>query len=135
MVEAREEALLYCWPQGQASHDKSDPNAFFLDTPLKLTLDGYPQATSYDEVISEGVISTSSGTLWFVSWVEIATIKIKSCHSPLHSISCVDYKYLPPSQYQIDSSLNEFDQNYAIATASKDGVIKIWNMYDSEFIL
>jgi len=45
----------------------------------------------------------------------------------------VDFKYIPPSQFQPDSNLHEFDQNYLIATAGKDGVIKLWNMYDSEF--
>jgi WD40 repeat protein len=29
----------------------------------------------------------------------------------------------------------EFDQNYLVATSGKDGIIKLWNLYDSEFVL
>lgn len=109
-----------------------------MDKVLTLTLDGFPQAASYDESCSECVISTTSGTMWFLSWVENATIKIKSCHSPHYGISSVDFKYVSPSQFVIEDSGNEssfhqFDQNYMIASSGKDGVIKLWNMYDSEF--
>jgi hypothetical protein len=27
----------------------------------------------------------------------------------------------------------QFDQNYLVASSGEDGVIKLWNMYDSEF--
>jgi hypothetical protein len=76
---------------------KGDPNSFFYSRELILSLDGFPVATSYEESGSECIISTTSGTIWYLSWVENATIKLKSCHSPLHPIKCADFKYIPPS--------------------------------------
>ena len=64
--------------------NKSDPNSFFYSREEKLSLDGFPTATFYEESCNECMISASSGSIWFLSWIEHATIKIKSCHSPLH---------------------------------------------------
>lgn len=63
---------------------------------VNLNLDGYPSATSYDEGCSDFISSTTSGSLWFCSWDDMATIKLKSCHSPHFDIKSSDFKYLPP---------------------------------------
>ena len=34
-----------------------------------------------------------------------------------------------------NSGLYEFDQNYLIGSSGKDGMIKVWNMYDLEHCL
>jgi hypothetical protein len=56
-------------------------------------------STSYEESCNECMITSSSGSIWFLSWIENATIKLKSTHSPLHQINCADFKYVPPSQF------------------------------------
>ena len=56
---------------------------------------------SADENGLEAIVSTTSGTIWFISWAERATIKVKSTHSPLHMIRSAEFKYIPPGQMQI----------------------------------
>ena len=99
IIEGSGDQVVHCWPQGVSGIDSSDPQSFFCSKERTLTLDGFPQGTSYDEGCNEAMVSTSSGTIWFLSWTENATIKIKSCHSPQHAISSIDFKYLPPSQF------------------------------------
>lgn len=82
-------------------------------------------------------MASAAGTIWFLSWPEMQTVKLKSCHSPLSKINTSDYKYIPPSQFQIYQDQDEFyqfDQNYIIASSGgQDGIIKLWNMFDQEF--
>jgi len=47
-----------------------------------LTLDGFPRGVCYEESGNECMISSSAGTIWFMSWIEMATVKLKSCHNP-----------------------------------------------------
>ena len=94
IVEGTSDSRVHCWPQG--AYDMSDPQSFFLDKEQTLTLDGFVQATSYEEACTECILSTSSGTLWYLSWADTATIKIKSCHSPTVAIGASDFKYLSP---------------------------------------
>lgn len=98
-MDGKKDTVLHCWSLTEGDFDKSDTNSFFLNKEKNLTIDGYPQAVCYDEAGSECMISTSSGTIWYVSWVEMATIRLKSCHSPLSEIKCADFKYIPPSQF------------------------------------
>ncbi len=111
----------------------------FIQKEEQLTIDGFPTAVYYDECGQECMLCTNAGTIWFATFFEKATIKIKSCHSPFFDISAVDFKYVPPQQFQIDnegkSQLYSFDQNYMIGSTGRDGIIKLWNMYDSEFQL
>ena len=119
IVEGEGDNIVHCWPLGQSTFDKSDPKSFFLDKEQTLTLDGSTQATSYEEACCESLLTTSSGTLWYLSWADNATIKIKSCHSPHYPINTADFKYLPPSQFQLEpgQDLHQFDQNYLIASS------------------
>lgn len=64
-----------------------------------LTLDGCVVGNFHDEVGNDAIISTTSGTIWFASWPEQATLKLKSTHCPLAEINCFEFKYLPPGQF------------------------------------
>lgn len=99
VIEGEKDALLHCWSQSaDEGFDRCDPNSLFLSKETKITLDGFISAISYDESGSECIVATTSGSIWFASWLEGGhTVKIKSCHSPLHEIKCLDYKYLPPN--------------------------------------
>jgi hypothetical protein len=45
-------------------------------------------------------------------------------------------QFQPEQQRREDASgMYEFDQNYMVASAGKDGVIKVWNMFDLEHII
>ena len=87
-VEGVEDTAIHCWVQGNSDMDKSDPNVFFYGREQKLTLDGFPTSTHCDESGTECIAVASSGTIWYVNWLESggSTIKIKSCHSPKHEL-------------------------------------------------
>jgi hypothetical protein len=79
---------------------------------------------------------STSGSIWYLSWIEDVTLRLKSCHDPNKVITCADYKYVSPSEFNIEreqDQLYTFDQNYQISTASSDGQIKLWNMHDLEY--
>eukprot|EP00347_Sterkiella_histriomuscorum_P023802 403333335 len=138
IIEGLNDTEVHCWPQGMGDFGKGDPQSFFLDKEIKLTLDGFPRGVCYEESGNECMISSSAGTIWLMSWTEMATVKLKSCHNPKYQINSMDYKYIPPSQFQIYQEQEEFyqfDQNYMIASGGKDGIIKLWNMFDCEFHL
>lgn len=127
---------------GDIDYDAADPTYFFAGKAQILNLDGYPSASCYDETAAEAIYISTNGTFWLFNFLEGLTIKLKSCHSPEHPIQSVDYKYVSPNQFQPDPSerdanngLYEFDQNYLIGSSGKDGVIKVWNMYDLEHCL
>lgn len=67
------------------------------------------------------------------------TVKLKSVHDPNHSLSSIDFKYVSPSQFTAEQQMAagvgseyEFDQNYLIGSTGKDGVVKVWQMFDLE---
>jgi hypothetical protein len=85
------------WPQTAQSLD--DPAFMFAEKEKTLSLDGFPSAV-YSEPTSCGnelMATSTAGTLWYASWTEMATIKIKACHSPNQSMNFCEFKYLPPS--------------------------------------
>ena len=67
---------------------------------------------------------STSGSIWYLSWIEDVTLRLKSCHDPNKVITCADFKYVSPSEFNIEreqDQLYTFDQNYQISTASSDG--------------
>ena len=47
-----------------------------------------------------------------------------------------DFKYISPNTFQKEDEEDQhytFDQNYQIGSASTDGQLKVWNMYDLEY--
>ena len=37
-----------------------------------------------------------------MSWIENATLRLKSCHKPTQTICCADYKYVSPNEILIE---------------------------------
>jgi WD40 repeat protein len=79
---------------------------------------------------------STSGSIWYLSWIENATLRLKYCHNPAEKVGAADFKYVSPSEFSVNETQDQdytFDQNYQIATASSDGHIKLWNMHDIEY--
>ena len=104
VVEGLTDTKLHCWELkktiGDLDYDASDPNYFFADKELQLTLDGYPSASEFDLTAAEGIFISSNGTFWLCNFIEGLTVKLKSCHSPTHPLQAIDYKYVSPNQFQ-----------------------------------
>ena len=61
------------------------------------------------------MILSTSGSIWYLSWIENVTLRLKYCHNPLKSITCADFKYVSPSEFEISEEQDQFytfDQNY-----------------------
>jgi len=98
IIEGDSDTIMRSWPV-KAESTPGDPNAIFMAREETLSLDGRITGSSYEDLGQECIVGSAAGTIWFSSWEEHATIKIKSCHPPSGSIKAIDYKYLPPSQF------------------------------------
>jgi WD40 repeat protein len=139
VVEPAAEAKLYCWDQsgknGENEYNPANPFNFFAGVESHLTVDGLLRSTYYDGTANQVMALSTSGSIWYMNWIENATLRLKACHSPLHSICAADFKYISPSEFNLDEQDGNyvFDQNYQVASASSDGQLKLWNMYDLEY--
>ena len=101
-----------------------------------LSIDGLIISSTFDQTGNQMIALSSTGSIWYLSWIEQATLRLKSCHNPQNMICCADFKYVSPSEFNIQKEqdqLYSFDQNYQISTASSDGQMKLWNMHDLEY--
>ena len=58
---------------------------------------------------------STSGSIWYLSWIENVTLRLKYCHNPQEKIRCADFKYVSPSEFNISEEQDQhytFDQNY-----------------------
>lgn len=139
IVEPLYEAKFYCWDQsgknGTNEYDQYNPFNFFVGKESHLMIDGLIKSSYYDYTCNQVMALSNSGSIWYLNWIENATLRLKACHSPTHDICAADFKYVPPSEFQLDEqdSAYVFDQNYQVASASTDGQIKLWNMFDLEY--
>ena len=103
----------------------------------KLTIDGNVKSSSYDGTGNEQILLSTSGSIWYLSWIQNATLRLKYCHNPNEQILSADFKYVPPNEIsnipQSEDQHYTFDQNYQVTSASSDGQIKMWNMHDIEY--
>ena len=140
VVEASDSPILHCWDQSGRNGDKEysayNPYNFFDGVESSLSLDGNAKSSSYDDTGNQAIVLSTSGSMWYLSWIENVTLRLKYCHNPQHSVNCADFKYVAPGDITIEKEqdqLYSFDQNYQITSASSDGQIKLWNMHDLEY--
>ncbi|XP_076998412.1 WD repeat-containing protein 90 isoform X2 [Tamandua tetradactyla] len=83
----------------------------------QLALDGAVVSAAFDESMDMGVVGTSAGTLWYVSWAEGTSTHLVSGHS-----SRVNEVAFSPSGSHC-------------ATASEDGSVRVWTLASMELVL
>lgn len=141
VVEGQKSPKMHSWDQsgknGKQEYSQYNPYNFFIGKETTLSIDGNYASSCYDDTGSQAMVLSTSGSIWYMNWIEDATVRLKSCHTPNYEICAVDYKYVSPNEYDLDEVQGEhysFDQNYQIATASADGQTKLWNMHDMEYV-
>lgn len=45
---------------------------------------------------------STSGSIWYMNWIEDATLRLKSTHQPTSEINAADFKYVSPNEIQIE---------------------------------
>ena len=118
IIEGAKDTQIRSWELkktiGDFEYDASNPDYFFAGQEQVLSLDGFPSASQYDETAAEAIFISTNGTFWLFNFLEGLTIKLKSCHSPEHPVSAVEFKYVSPNEFHPEPSttnagLYEFD--------------------------
>jgi hypothetical protein len=66
-------------------------------------LDGVPSASFYNKLADNAFYLSQNGSFWYVSFTELAAVKLKSSHTPQFQMTkAIDFKY------------TEFDGKYGI---------------------
>ena len=73
--------------------------------PEVILLDNFINSVSFESAGNEGLVSTTSGTIWYINWEEKASLRVLSSHT---------------------NSINTLAVGPLIATAGKDNCIRLW---------
>ncbi|XP_075851028.1 WD repeat-containing protein 90 [Microcebus murinus] len=83
----------------------------------ELSLDGAVVSASFDDGMDMGVVGTTAGTLWYVSWAEGASTRLVSGHR-----SKVNEVVFSPSESHC-------------ATCGEDGSVRVWSLASLELVI
>ncbi|XP_063573219.1 WD repeat-containing protein 90 isoform X7 [Pongo abelii] len=83
----------------------------------ELVLDGAVVSASFDDSVDMGVVGTTAGTLWFVSWAEGTSTRLISGHR-----SKVNEVVFGPGEAHC-------------ATCSEDGSVRVWALASMELVI
>ena len=102
VIESQNDNFLRCWDQSGKNGDREysayNPFNFFMGVESKLTIDGNVKSSSYDGTGNEQILLSTSGSIWYLSWIQNATLRLKYCHNPNEQILSADFKYVPPNE-------------------------------------
>ena len=119
IIEAQNSPVIHCWDQSGKNGDKEysayNPYNFFMGVETTLSLDGNVKSSSYNDTGHAQFMLSTSGSIWYLSWIENCTLRLKYCHNPNKIINCADFKYVSPSEFNITEEQDQhytFDQNY-----------------------
>ncbi|XP_037588185.1 WD repeat-containing protein 90 [Cebus imitator] len=83
----------------------------------ELVLDGAVVSASFDDSVDMGIVGTTAGTLWFVSWAEGTSTRLISGHR-----SKVNEVVFSPGESHC-------------ATCSEDGSVRVWSLASMELVI
>ncbi|KAM5227309.1 LOW QUALITY PROTEIN: WD repeat-containing protein 90 [Ctenodactylus gundi] len=83
----------------------------------ELTLDGAVVSASFDSSVGMGIVGTTAGTLWYISWAERTSTRLISGHR-----SKVNEVVFSPSESHC-------------ATCSEDGSVRVWSLASMELVI
>uniref|UniRef100_A0A8C6RRY9 WD repeat-containing protein 90 n=1 Tax=Nannospalax galili TaxID=1026970 RepID=A0A8C6RRY9_NANGA len=83
----------------------------------ELTLDGAVVSASFDSGMDMGIVGTTAGTLWYISWMEGTSTRLISGHR-----SKVNEVVFSPSESHC-------------ATCGEDGSVRVWSLASMELVI
>ncbi|XP_013373215.1 PREDICTED: WD repeat-containing protein 90 isoform X2 [Chinchilla lanigera] len=99
------------WHKGSGARSSS----VFMER--ELTLDGAVVSASFDSGMDMGVVGTTAGTLWYISWAEGTSTRLISGHR-----SKVNEVVFSPGE------------SYC-ATCGEDGSVRVWSLASMELVI
>jgi hypothetical protein len=67
---------------GHKEFTPSNPYDLFLGMEFTLSIDGKITSSTYDLTGNQIIALSTTGSIWYLSWIENATFRLKSCHNP-----------------------------------------------------
>nr|XP_040134416.1 WD repeat-containing protein 90 isoform X11 [Ictidomys tridecemlineatus] len=83
----------------------------------ELTLDGAVVSASFDSSMDMGIVGTTAGTLWYVSWAEGSSIRLVSGH-----------------RSKVNEVVFSPDESHC-ATGGEDGSVRVWSLASMELVI
>lgn len=128
VIESISSPVVHCWDQSGKNGDKefspTNPYNFFMGVESTLSLDGNVKSSFYNDTGHTQLMLSTSGSIWYLSWIENVTLRLKYCHNPFEKIIASDFKYVSPSEFNVTEEPDShytFDQNYQVSTSTTDG--------------
>ncbi|XP_047289715.1 WD repeat-containing protein 90 isoform X39 [Homo sapiens] len=118
LVSGSSTGRLRLWAVGAVSELRckgSGASSVFMEH--ELVLDGAVVSASFDDSVDMGVVGTTAGTLWFVSWAEGTSTRLISGHR-----SKVNEVVFSPGESHC-------------ATCSEDGSVRVWALASMELVI
>ena len=106
IIEGQAGSKVMSWDQSGKNGDKEysqyNPFNLFMGKQESLSIDGCFKASSYDDTGNQIICLSTSGSVWYLNWIEHATLRLKSCHNPTQKMTTADFKYVSPNEFQIE---------------------------------
>ncbi|KAL0617187.1 WD repeat-containing protein 90 [Plecturocebus cupreus] len=120
LVSGSHTGRLRLWAMGAVSELRrkgSGARSGFVLMERELALDGAVVSASFDDSVDMGIVGTTAGTLWFVSWAEGTSTRLISGHR-----SKVNEVVFSPGESHC-------------ATCSEDGSVRVWSLASMELVI
>lgn len=86
IIESANSPIIRCWDQSGKNGDKEysqyNPHNFFMGVEQTLSIDGNFKSTFYNDTGNQFMALSTSGSIWYLSWIELCTLRLKYCHNP-----------------------------------------------------
>ncbi|XP_077358986.1 WD repeat-containing protein 90 isoform X2 [Festucalex cinctus] len=108
------EAVRRMKPQAKAS--KKDGGASVV-LKQEIMLDGTTVSAAFDNTMDMGIVGTTTGTLWYIDWLDNSSIRLVSGHNN-----------------KVNGLAFQTDESH-FATCSEDGSLRVWSIPSNELVV
>ncbi|KAM8837306.1 WD repeat-containing protein 90 isoform 1-T1 [Spinachia spinachia] len=109
------DALRGMKPQEKNCHVEDSGTTVVLGQ--EMMLDGTTISASFDNTMDMGIVGTTAGTLWYINWSDISSIRLVSGHKT-----------------EVNDAVFSPDEGH-FATCSEDGSVRVWSVPSNELVV
>ncbi|CAN9508568.1 unnamed protein product [Ophioblennius macclurei] len=103
------------WPREKVCSGEDSGTAVTLEQ--EIMLDGTTVSAAFDHTMDMGIVGTSAGTLWYISWSDRSSIRLVSGHKT-----------------EVNDVVFSADESH-FATCSQDGSVRVWSTCSYELVV
>uniref|UniRef100_A0A3Q2Y4U8 WD repeat-containing protein 90 n=1 Tax=Hippocampus comes TaxID=109280 RepID=A0A3Q2Y4U8_HIPCM len=83
----------------------------------EIMLDGTTVSAAFDHTMDMGIVGTTTGTLWYIDWLDTSSIRLVSGH-----------------KNKVNDLAFQTDESH-FATCSEDGSLRVWSIPSNELVV